>query len=87
MEISVDKAHLIGFEAGRTVSVMSLPEGDFVELVGDDSRDQSLVLPPGSALKKIELSRPWLVSLPTPTRTFFWFGKKPAQFSGAGHPP
>jgi hypothetical protein len=82
MEISVDKAHVIGFEAGRTVSVMSLPEGDFVELVGDDSRDQSLVLPPGSALKKIELSRPWVVSLPTPTRTFFWFGKNLRSFQG-----
>jgi len=82
LEISVDKAHVVGFEAGRSVVVLSLPEGDFVELVGDDSADESLVLPEGGKLKRIELSQPWVVSLPTPTRTFFWFGEHMRSFQG-----
>lgn len=73
VEISVNKAHVVGFEAGRTVAVLSLPEGDFVEVIGDDAADGSLVLPEGGVLKQIELSQSWIVSLPTPTRTFFWF--------------
>ena len=82
MEISVNKAHVIGFEADRSVAILSLPEGDFVELVGDDAMDQSLVLPQGGTLRRIELSRPWVVSLPTPTRTFFWFGESMRSFQG-----
>ena len=82
LEISVNKAHVIGFEAGRSVAVLSLPEGDFVEVVADDSADESLVLPEGGVLKRIELSRPWVVSLPTPTRTFFWFGQGMRSFQG-----
>ena len=82
VEISVNKAHVIGFEAGRSVAVLSLPEGDFVEVVADDSADESLVLPEGGVLKRIELSQPWVVSLPTPTRTFFWFGHGMRSFQG-----
>lgn len=82
LEISVNKAHVIGFEAGRTVVVLSLPEGDFVEVVGDATEDESLVLPQGGVLSKLELARPWVVPLPTPTRTFFWFGKSMRSFQG-----
>jgi len=82
VEISVDKAHVVGFEAGRSVAVLSLPEGDFVELVGDSSADESLVLPAGGVLRRVELSRPWVVALPTPTRTFFWFGESMRSFQG-----
>jgi hypothetical protein len=82
VEISVNKAHVIGFEVGRSVAVLSLPEGDFVEVVADDSADESLVLPEGGVLKRIELSQPWVVSLPTPTRTFFWFDKAMRSFQG-----
>jgi hypothetical protein len=82
LEISVNKAHVVGFEAGRSVVVLSLPEGDFVEVVGDDGDDESMVLPEGGKLRWIELSRPWVVTLPTPTRTFFWFGKNMRSFQG-----
>lgn len=82
LEITVDKAHVIGFEAGRSVAVLSLPEGDFVEVVGAGSADQTLILPAGAVLKRIELNRPWVVSLPTPTRTFFWFGESMRSFQG-----
>jgi len=43
VEISVNKAHLVGFEGGRKVTVLSLPEGDFVELIGDERDEESLV--------------------------------------------
>jgi len=82
LEIAVDKAHVVGFDAGRSVTIMSLPEGDFVELVGHGSGDHSLVLPQGAALRRIELTRPWVVTLPTPTRAFFWFGESMRSFQG-----
>ena len=82
MEVAVDKAHMVGFEAGRSVVILNLPDGDYVELVGDDSADESLVLPEGGVLRRIELSQPWVVSLPTPTRTFFWFGENMRSFQG-----
>jgi hypothetical protein len=81
-EVFVDKTHIIGFEAGRSVVVLSLPEGDFVELVGDDSGDSSLTLPAGGELITIELTQPWLVILPTPARAFFWFGDGMRSFQG-----
>lgn len=82
IEISVDKAHLIGFEAGRSVTILRLPEGDFVEVVGDASLDQTLVLPRGGSLHQFNLEQPWVISLPNPTRTFFWLGKKLRSFQG-----
>ena len=79
---SVNKAHIIGFEAGRSVVVLSLSEGDFVEVVGDDSDDSSLMLPSGGVLSTVELTQPWLVALPTPTTAFFWFGEVMRSFQG-----
>jgi hypothetical protein len=29
-QIMVDKAQVLGFDAGRTVTILSLPQGDFV---------------------------------------------------------
>ncbi|MEH6634581.1 MAG: hypothetical protein V7700_03640 [Halioglobus sp.] len=82
IEISVNKAHVIGFEAGRSVVVMSLPEGDFVEVVGAADADAALLLPEGAILRQLDLTQPWVVSLPTPTRTFFWFGENLRSFQG-----
>jgi len=82
MEASVDKAHVLGFDAGRSVSILTLPAGDFVEVIGDSSEDASRVLPTGGTLKQIELAEPWVVSLPTPTRAFFWWGKSARSFQG-----
>ena len=81
-EILVNKAHLIGFAAGRAVTVLSLPEGDFVELVGEPGGDEALVLPPGGTLRQLVLEQPWLVELPAPTRAFFWFDAGMRSFQG-----
>ena len=45
MQISVNKSHVVGYEAGRIVTIMSLPEGDFVEVVGSAEHDEDLPLP------------------------------------------
>lgn len=82
VQISVDKAHVLGFEAGRDVVILRLPEGDFVETVGDDCADNALVLPEGGELLKLELDRAWLVELPSPTRAFFWFDQGMRSFQG-----
>ena len=82
LRISVDKAHVIGFEAGRTVSVLRLPHGDYVELVGESTFDEQLTLPRGGTLERIDLKQPWLVKLPSPTDTYFWFEKAMRSFQG-----
>jgi hypothetical protein len=74
MECKVNKAHVVGFEAGRTLVIMSSPDGDFVEVVGNAEQDETLSLPEGASLKTIILQAPWVVPLPTPTVAFFHFG-------------
>ncbi len=82
MHIMVNKAHVLGFEAGRTVTIMRLPEGDFVEVVGNADRDEELPLPEGASLETVVLQSPWVVPLPTPTVTFFHFGGGLRSFQG-----
>ncbi|MEZ5573869.1 MAG: hypothetical protein R3E64_17920 [Halioglobus sp.] len=81
-ELLVNKSHVIGFEGGRSVAVMSLPQGDFVELVGEAEADDTLVLPPGGTLRRVFLDQPWVVELPNPTSAFFWFGPAMRSFQG-----
>jgi hypothetical protein len=40
------------------------------------------VLPEGGSLRRIDLAEPWVVALPTPTRTFFWLGETMRSFQG-----
>jgi hypothetical protein len=80
--VSVDKAHVIGFEAGRDVSILRLPHGDYVELVGDETEDDQLVLPEGGVIEKVHLKKPWVVRLPTPTDAYFWFSRGMRSFQG-----
>ena len=82
VQITVTKAHIIGFEAGRSVVVMSVPEGDFVEVVGEPEGDEALVLPAGGVVRQVLLQQPWLIELPSPTQTFFWFGDSMRSFQG-----
>lgn len=82
LEIMVNKAHVIGFAAGRSVTVLSTPGGDFVECVGDSGQDDQLTLPEGACLKKIALKEPWVAPLPNPTRTLWQFGDNLRSFQG-----
>ena len=82
MQIMVNKAHVLGFEAGRRLVILSLPEGDFVEVVGSADQDSQLPLPEGASLKTIELQEPWVVPLPTPTTTLWHFGAGMRSFQG-----
>lgn len=78
----VNKAHVLGFAAGRKIAILTTPEGDFVEVVGEGDADANLVLPEGGRLSEIELAEDWIVTLPTPTRVFFWFGESMRSFQG-----
>ncbi|MFT4520046.1 MAG: hypothetical protein ACI9JM_002446 [Halioglobus sp.] len=72
-EVSVNKNHVIGFDAGRDLAILSMPQGEFVELLGSQEHDYSRVLPVGGSLRQITLQEPWVITLPTPTTSFFWF--------------
>ncbi len=83
MEIMVTKAHTVGFQSGRSVSIMTIGDECFVELIGTAETDQNLVLPDGGTLSQISLEQPWIVELPSPTRCFIWnWGKTPRSFQG-----
>ncbi|MEP1470409.1 MAG: hypothetical protein ABJK20_18110 [Halieaceae bacterium] len=82
MQIMVNKSHVVGYEVGRTLTIMSLPEGDFVEVVGNADHDEELPLPEGACLRTIKLQAPWVVPLPSPTTTFFHFGFGMRSFQG-----
>ncbi len=82
MTALVNKAHVLGFAAGRRLAILTTPEGDFVEVVGDASDDAGRVLPEGGELNEIVLKDPWVVSLPTPTRAFFCWQGSIRSFQG-----
>jgi hypothetical protein len=81
-ELMVNKAHVLGYEAGRTLAILSLPEGDFVEVVGTADHDDQLPLPQGASLKTLELNEPWVVPLPNPTKTLWQFSPEMRSFQG-----
>jgi hypothetical protein len=82
MDVLVNKCHVIGFDAGRAVSILSNADGDFVELVGTAHGDEDRILPTGSRISQIALKEPWIVHLPSPTKTWFWMGKNIRSFQG-----
>ena len=83
MEIMVTKAHTVGFQSGRNVSIMTIGDERFVELIGTAENDQNLILPNGGTVTQISLEQPWVVELPSPTRCFIWnWGKNPRSFQG-----
>ena len=83
MEIMITKAHTVGFRRGRCVTVMTIGDECFVELIGTAENDHNLILPRGGALSQITLDQPWVVELPSPTRCFIWnWGNNPRSFQG-----
>lgn len=73
VKVLVNKAHVLGYEAGRNISIMETPDGDFIEVVGDSADDANLVLPEGATLRRQKLEMPLVISLPVPAQTYFWF--------------
>ena len=83
VKVIVNKAHVLGFEAGREIAVMEMPEGDFIEVIGCSSDDEKLVLPEGAKLRREKLTKPLVLTLPTPTQTYFWVNPgNPRSFQG-----
>ena len=59
---------------------MSLPEDDFVEVVGSAEHDEDMPLPVEARLKTVELRAPGIVTLPSPTVAFFTLTQACAAF-------
>lgn len=81
-EIPVNKAHVIGFEAGSSVSVLHTANGDYVGVVGTSEADAQYSLPQGERIEHYTLSCNWVVPLPVPTRTLWWFKGGMRGFQG-----
>lgn len=81
-EIVVNKAHVLGFEAGRELSVLRFNDQYFVEVVGDDKNDLNLPLADNASIEQIVLNQPWVVVLPNPTKTLWAFKPELRSFQG-----
>ena len=82
IEIMVNKAHVLGFEASRELSVLHFDDQYFVEVVGDDENDSALPLANGASIQRISLDQPWVVELPQPTQTLWSFKPELRSFQG-----
>lgn len=82
LAVIVDKAHVLGFDAGRTLSVLKNDAGYFIEMAGTHEFDEERVLPSGSEIILITITEPWIVALPQPTKTWFWMGEHVRSFQG-----
>jgi hypothetical protein len=82
MRVTVDKHHLLGFDAGRELAVLELDGKSFIEVIGSSEYDEELVLPDGAWLQRRPVAEPLVLMLPEPTTTFFWFGEEMRSFQG-----
>ena len=82
VELMVNKAHVLGFEAGRQLSILQFDDKHYVEVVGDDQNDNALPLTAGANIQQVTLSQPWLVELPNPTQTLWVFKPELRSFQG-----
>jgi hypothetical protein len=82
IELMVNKAHVLGFDTGRQLSILQFDGKHYVEVVGDDQNDSALPLSGGASIQKITLSQPWVVPLPTPTQTLWVFKPELRSFQG-----
>ena len=82
IEISVNKSHVLGFDAGREVSVLHYNDQCFIEVVGNNLSDNELPLANGAIIETIKLNHPRVVSLPEPTQTLWAFSPKLRSFQG-----
>ncbi|MEM7361165.1 MAG: hypothetical protein AAF431_18905 [Pseudomonadota bacterium] len=87
VEIMVNKAHVIGFESGREVSVLNKDGQYYVEVVGDHNHDNELDLHESASIQRVQLEEPWVVELPLPTQTFWLMQKDMRSFQGPVAPP
>jgi hypothetical protein len=82
-EMFIDKYRVLRFVAGRSLPLPRSPEGDlFVHVIdgtsgatiglSGDTETGPLVVPEGCALGTVALPVDWIVTLPNPTRVFFF---------------
>ena len=80
--IRVNKAHVLGFNKVREISVLYFGDQCFVEVVGNDRFDSGLPLASEARIEEIKLNEPWLVKLPDPTITLWAFSPSMRSFQG-----
>lgn len=72
MEITVIKAHTLGFDTGTTVKILTVGDQCFVDVIDQPDHHNTLVPPAGGRFSEITLNEPWIVELPYPAKTYFW---------------
>jgi hypothetical protein len=82
IEIMVKKAHVLGFDAGRHLSILHFNDAHYVEVVGDDKNDSALPLKNGASIEQISLPEPWVCELPDPSKTLWAFKPELRSFQG-----
>jgi len=74
VEAMVDKHHCVVFAAGRDLEFLINPEGSiFVEQVDALADSKPIELPPGFSLRRLTLSKPWVLRAPRPAKAYFFF--------------
>ncbi len=76
LRVKVHKDHVMAFDAGRELVIMTLDGKHYVECVGTGKDDDDLVLPEGATLTKMTLNHPFIAALPVPASTFFWLANE-----------
>jgi hypothetical protein len=74
VEAMVDKHHCVVFAAGRDLEFLINPQGfAFVEQVDALADSKPIELPPGFSLRRLTLSKPWVLRAPRPAKAYFFF--------------
>ena len=74
VEAMVDKHHCVVFAAGRDLEFLINPEGSaFVEQVDALADSKPIELPPGFSLRRLTLTKPWVLRAPRPAKAYFFF--------------
>lgn len=70
--IKVEKDHILGYDAGRTLSVALLPDGHYYVEQTEPRPGQEFVTPAGWQLLTLRLDRPWVLRVASPADVYFF---------------
>ena len=71
--LSVQKHHTLIYHAGRSVDVITLPDGsEYIHVIDGGEQKAPLALPEGWTLRSMEITEELIVELPAPTTAWFF---------------
>ena len=71
--LSVHKFHTLIYRAGRSVDVITLPDGaEYIHVIDGGDSKAPLELPEGWTLRTMDVTEELIVDLPTPTTAWFF---------------